>query len=332
MSSSLVIRDATETDREAAVTLLTSAHGSVVRDAAAWDWLFRGRLGRYVVADAGDHLAAQYALLPTRVRHRGELIDASLSLDTATHPDYGGRGLMTELGQLAYERAGNNLVLGFPNGNSAWILYNRLGWHEIAPFPLQIRLLPGVLRAFTGAGIALPSRQMRTTRAESFDRFGAWADDIWEANAHGLTTSVVRDRGYLNWRFIDAPYRYERFVALAGGEPAAYAVVRTVAWRRGRFSYLMELAGFPGAVREARVVLNAAIANARAAGSAGLGAIVTERNPLSEILRGAGFRTAPPRVRAGFSFGVRATGDLAMHDELARWDGWYVTAGDFDHI
>jgi GNAT superfamily N-acetyltransferase len=123
----LVIRDATEADRDRALALLAAAHGSEVRDAASWDWLYRGNLGRYVVADAGGMLAAQYALLPLRVTHRGEVVNASLSLDTATHPAFAGRGLMTDLGMRAYARAKGELVLGFPNPKSSWILYNRIG-------------------------------------------------------------------------------------------------------------------------------------------------------------------------------------------------------------
>lgn len=335
MSESFVIRDATESDRDGAVALLAAAHGSeAVRDAASWDWLYRGHLDRYVVADAGDRLAAQYALLPLRVHHRGEVIDASLSLDTATHPDFGGRGLMTDLGLRAYNRAGGELVLGFPNPKSSWILYNRLGWHELTPFPLLFKPLSAIIRALSP--IPLPVwprvRRNRSGDAERFDRFDSWADDIWEATAADLGTAVVRDSTYLNWRFADAPATYDRFLARADGEPIAYSVLRTVPWRRGRVSYLMELAAKPGANLQAVSALLAAVAAARNAGSAGVAALVTPRNPLGGVLRAHGFRVPPARARAGFSFGARLSGGLEGHDELKRLDAWHVTAADFDHV
>jgi hypothetical protein len=332
VSAEPVTRDATEADREAAVSLLAAAHGSSVRDAQAWDWLFQGRLGRYVVADAGDRLAAQYALLPLRVHHRGEVIDASLSLDTATHPDFGGRGLMTDLGLMAYERSGSELVLGFPNPKSAWILYNRLGWTELAPFPLFVKPLAGIIRAVTGARSGFRRPRAPAPFVERFDRFGSWADDIWETNAARLGTAVVRDSARLNWRFADAPHMYERFVSYAGADPAAYVVLRTVPWRRGRVSYVMELAALPGAEREAARALEAAVGAARGEGSAGVAAVATEQDPLLGTLRKAGFRSAPARVRAGFSFGNRTIGELSTHTELKRLDSWYLTAGDFDHV
>jgi hypothetical protein len=341
VTDDLVIRDATEADRDTAVELLEAAHGSQVRTPEAWDWLFRGRLDRYVVADAGDRLAAQYALLPLRVQHRGTVIDASLSLDTATHPDFAGRGLMTDLGRRAYDRPGGELVLGFPNPKSAGILYNRLGWSELTPFPLLFKPLAGLVRALAPprlrAGPAVDSlarviRRDRARAAERFERFGPWADDIWEAASSALGTTVVRDSTFLNWRFADAPATYDRFLARAGGGPAAYSVLRTVPWRHGRVSYLMELAALPGAEDAAASALEAAATTARAAGAGGIIAIASPRNPLGRVLRAHGFRTVPKRARAGFSFGTRLSGALEGHAELKRLDAWHVTAADFDHV
>jgi len=330
MTDDLTIRPATENDRDAAVELLTAAHGTIVRDATSWDWLFKGRVDRYMVADTGERLAAQYALLPVRVRHGDSVIDASLSLDTATHPDFGGRGLMTRLGRAAYDRSGSELVFGFPNARSAGVFYNRLGWRETAPFPLWVKPLPGLVRALTGLPLPPVGRRRRGASVERFDRFGAWADEIWDASAGRGETAVVRDSTYLNWRFVDAPFDYQRFVAPAGPEPVAHAVIRTVPWRHGRLTYLMELAAFPGAEADAARVLRAALGEAR--GSAGVVAVATPSDPLLPVLTHAGFRHAPARARAGFSFGARRTGALADDAGLERIESWHLTAGDFDHI
>jgi GNAT superfamily N-acetyltransferase len=332
VNDALVIRDATEADRDAVVALLEAAHGWQVRDAAAWDWLYRERLGRYVVADAGDRLAAQYALLPLRVQHRGAVIDASLSLDTATHPDFAGRGLMTQLGELAYNRAGGNLVIGFPNPKSSGVLYHRLGWSELTPFPLLVKPLSGLLRAVTPLPWLPRRRRSIPSGVKSFDRFGPWADDIWALNAGMLGTAVVHDSQYLNWRFVDSPYEYELFAAEGENGPAAYSVIRTVPWRRGRVSYLMDLAAEPEAKHEAAAVLSAAVNAARTAGSAGIAAVVTPRNPLQGLLRANGFRTPPAKIVSSFSFGARLAGSVATHDELRNLDAWHVTAADFDHV
>lgn len=312
-----------------------------MRDTPTWDWLYRGHLERYLVADAGEHLAAQYALLPLRVQHRDAVIDASLSLDTATHPNFTGRGLFTDLAQRAYERPGAELVFGFPNPSSAGIFYNRLGWHELAPFPLLFKPLTGLIRALappqlhSGAAVdrvAGPFVTRNTGGAERFDRFGEWADNIWQETSATLGTAVVRDAAYLNWRFADAPAGYERFAAPSGAEPTAFAVLRTVPWRRGSLSYLMELAAQPGSEQAAASVLAAAIASARAAGSAGIVALATPRNPVLGLLRRRGFRRPPERFLRAFSFGARLSGGLEADPELKRVEAWHITAADFDHV
>lgn len=334
MTERLEIRDATESDRDRAVALLAAAHGAPARDAAGWDWLFQGRLERYAVADAGAQLAAQYALLPLRVQHRGAVVDASLSLDTATHPDFTGRGLMTDLALRVYERPGAELVFGFPNRSSSWIFYNRLDWREVPAFPLLFRPLPGIARAL--APISLPKlpsvRRGHAERAEPFDEFGFWADEIWSRTSSALGTAVVHDSTYLNWRFAKAPFTYDRFLVRAAGDPVAYAVVRTVPWRRGHLSYLMELAALPGARKEANAALEAVLGQARAEGAAGIVALATPRNPLRDLLLARGFRTPPTRMLQAFSFGVRLAGELKSHTEAEQIEGWHLTAADFDHV
>lgn len=264
-----------------------------------------------------------------------------MSLDTATHPDFTGRGLFTDLAQRAYDRPGADLVFGFPNPSSAGIFYNRLGWHELGPFPLLFKPLAGLVRALAPARMhagdaadraAALFASKRPTGAEPFDRFGGWADEIWQAMSAGLGTAVVRDCEYLNWRFVDAPADYERFAAPEATEPAAYAVLRTVPWRQGRVSYLMELAARPDGEEAAVSVLAAAISAARAAGSAGIVALATPSNPMGGLLSRQGFRRPPGRFLGSFSFGARLSGSVEAHTELKRLDAWHVTAADFDHV
>ena len=317
------IRPATVADREAVVTLLREAHGSDVRTNEEWDWLFRGRLSHYAVADTGHGLAGQYALLPQRVVHRGVERGALMSLDTATHPDYMRRGLMRLLGETAYAPPGAELIYGFPNSTSAPGLYRKLGWTEIEPFPLYLRPLRSLLPALVRGAPRLPGRRRQPRGAEITDRFASWADELWRERLPTIGTGVVRDSAYLNWRYADAPFEYRIFVT-AGRD--GFAVVRIAPWRHGRLAYLMDAAGAAGPA------LDAAIAYADAGRAAALVALITPRDPLAADLRERGFRRAPARARAPFSFGVRATGELAAHAELFTLPEWHLTAGDFDHV
>ena len=69
-------------------------------------WLYRANpAGAVVGFDAwdGEILAAHYACVPARMLIGGRACRALLSLNTATHPSYQGKGLFTKLAAATYE-------------------------------------------------------------------------------------------------------------------------------------------------------------------------------------------------------------------------------------
>jgi len=69
----------------------------------------------------GERLAAHYVCIPGCAEVGGEEVSVLLSLNTATHPDYQGRGLFTKLAEATYVRGGElgyDCVYGVANVNS----------------------------------------------------------------------------------------------------------------------------------------------------------------------------------------------------------------------
>lgn len=97
-------------------------------------WLYRDNpAGAVVGTDAwdGPRLAAHYACIPAAARLGGRDRTVLLSLNTATHPDYQGRGLFTRLAETTYEagaRDGHALVYGVANANSTPGFLRKLGF------------------------------------------------------------------------------------------------------------------------------------------------------------------------------------------------------------
>jgi GNAT superfamily N-acetyltransferase len=112
---------------------------------AAVGWRYRDNpAGQVVGADAweGERLAAHYVTCPLEARIEGRIARGLLSLNTATHPDYQGRGLFTTLAEAAYGQgrdAGYEFVIGVANANSTPGFLKRLG------FQLVARLEAGIL-------------------------------------------------------------------------------------------------------------------------------------------------------------------------------------------
>lgn len=103
------------------------------------DWLYRqnpdGEVVGYDARD-GDRLAAHYVCIPARARISGKDVRVLLSLNTATHPDYQGKGLFTKLAELTYAagaQQGFDCVYGVANANSTPGFTRKLKFQLVGP-------------------------------------------------------------------------------------------------------------------------------------------------------------------------------------------------------
>jgi GNAT superfamily N-acetyltransferase len=135
--------------------------------AEAIAWRYRDNpSGQVVGTDAwdGERLAAHYVTCATEAVIDGTPTRGLLSLNTATDPEYQGRGLFTRLAEATYEAgraAGYAFVIGVANANSTPGFLRRLAFQHVAP--LQAGVLLRAPRRFEPATL-----QFR----------GDWRDDL----------------------------------------------------------------------------------------------------------------------------------------------------------
>lgn len=170
------------------------------------DWLYRANPdGAAVGFDAweGERLAAHYACVPAHARIHGRDARVLLSLNTATHPDFQGKGLFTRLAALTYEAGaaqGFDGCYGVANANSTPGFLRKLGFQLVRP--LEARVGMGRLHTAAPAGEQV-----------AFERVWSGASLAWRcANPHN---PVHWRRAGGNWQFHAA--------ALGGGRVPAYA-------------------------------------------------------------------------------------------------------------
>ncbi|MDO9482795.1 MAG: GNAT family N-acetyltransferase [Hydrogenophaga sp.] len=112
------------------------------------DWLYRCNPdGQVVGFDArdGDRLAAHYACIPARAHVGGEEVRVLLSLNTATHPDYQGKGLFTQLAERTYTAGtaqGYDCVYGIANANSTPGFIRKLKFQLVGPLQAKVGFGP----------------------------------------------------------------------------------------------------------------------------------------------------------------------------------------------
>lgn len=128
------------------------------------EWLYVANPdGRAVGFDAreGDVLAAHYVCVPARARINGEVVSVLLSLNTATRPQFQGKGLFTKLAAQTYEAGaagGYDGVYGVANANSTPGFIRKLGFQLVRP-----------LEAMVGMG-GLGTAQRASSQPLSFER------------------------------------------------------------------------------------------------------------------------------------------------------------------
>jgi hypothetical protein len=107
-------------------------------------WLYgENPAGAVVGMDAwdGGRLAAHYVCVPADARVLGRDCRVLLSLNTATHPEYQGKGLFTRLADLTYAAGaekGFEAVYGVANANSTPGFLKKLGFALVSPLDARI--------------------------------------------------------------------------------------------------------------------------------------------------------------------------------------------------
>lgn len=357
------VRDATLADREAALALAARAFRSSDVDPLAerrWNWLFAenpANVGmRYVVADAGDRLAGQYALLPVRMQHEGAPVLGLVSLHTATDPAFERQGVFTALASALYAKTRDEapIVYGFPNTSSAPGFFRKLGWVAVEPYPLLLRPLAGAARAAAtydsrlaplspaaavgGRLLELADRTLARayTRGDAriveLDDFGPWVDALWQRLSPALGTAIVRDAAFLRWRFSEAPFRYRKLAFERHGKIVGFIVSGLVPWRTSSLAYLMELMVDPEEPGAAHALVARALADAARDRAAAFYALATPRHPHWRALLASGLVRAPRALSKKHAFGVRANGPACVPNALFHVRDWYVSGADLDYV
>ena len=221
------IRRATEADAPAIMALLAA---SMHRNPAQpYDALFQwkhqenpfGVSPSWVAVD-GERLAGFRTFLRWEFRCNNTLVRAVRAVDTATHPDYQGRGIFTRLTMSALDdlRAdGVDLIFNTPNDKSR-PGYLKMGWHEVGALATRTR-------------ITRPSATLRIARSRvpadiwslaslcGVDPVDAFADEsaldeLLRSQPPSNRLSTNRSVAFLRWRYGFVPLHYRAVVGPGG--------------------------------------------------------------------------------------------------------------------
>ena len=323
-----------------------------------WEWEYlRNPTGKQAIllAIAGETLAAQYAVLPLRVQVDGRVLDGALSLDTATDAAFRGRGLMPKLAEQLYNEIaeqGSVAVFGFPNVLSTPIIFGKLCWLELAPFPLLLKPLAGTIRRVLGkrggawTPLALPAegiwavcrprpRRLPTgLEAIEVQRFPDDTDEFWKRASCGKRFIVVRDQRYLNWRYADNPEHLYRLWTLRERGRLVGTLVTRVEPRFGlQTGFILDVLCEESAPRVAAALIGLAERVMAEESAQILSCLMYPGTVVRQALRSAGFFPVPRSLYPQeIHFGYRPLAPTVDPALLREPSHWYITWGDSDVV
>lgn len=163
-----------------------------------WEWRFKNNVfnpNPYIdLMWDGDQLVGHYAVSPVDMMIDGKIVKTALSMTTMTHPEYGGKGIFTQLAENLYQRLkddGFSMVWGFPNNNSHYGFIKNLSWHNISAIPfLSLDVSKSKLNIDSAPEMTILSN------------FDTLPENLFYNNK---AVQVFKSHSFLNWRFIQNP-------------------------------------------------------------------------------------------------------------------------------
>lgn len=223
--SELAIRPFVDADEAPVLEVLHSSLGKTVdaryRDFFRWKHT-RNPFGRSFmwVGEIDGRLAGFRAFLRWRfVAPDGNLVEAVRAVDTATHPDFQGRGIFRTLTLHALDEMraeGIELVFNTPNDNSR-PGYLKMGWSVEGRVPVKVRPRSvGALWRMARAKAAADNWSLPVSVGEPVDQVVDRLPDVSRAPAAGC---LVTDRtgDFLRWRYGDCTAVASRALPVGAG-------------------------------------------------------------------------------------------------------------------
>lgn len=140
-----------------------------------------------------DKLVGHYAVSPIDMFFDGKRVKTALSMTTMTHPEYGGRGIFSQLASCLYNRLHDNgfsMVWGFPNNNSHYGFNKNLQWKNVA------------VQAIMNVSGGVVEKKLTSESCVEIHRFDKVHADLLQGDE---TVRINKGPEFLNWRYFDNP-------------------------------------------------------------------------------------------------------------------------------
>lgn len=323
----------------------------------SWCWIYKenpaaaGKIWIWLAEHEG-RIVGQYAVIPVAMSIAGKNVLGAQSVDTMTHPDYRRQGIFETLARKVYEQAhtdGIHIVYGFPNQSSYPGFVEKLNWFDITTVQIMFKplnwenaLKPKIdnrflLKLTAIGGSILQKVVYRTqktpiikdlaiTQTSSFDER---VNRFWDKVSQRYPIMVVRDKDYLNWRYVTVPdASYLIYVAEIAGEICGYIVLRYVQEEGVKVSTIFDILAQSEGI--AQCLISKAVEHSMQAKADILYYSFWANKPFIRALRRNGFIFRP--FTKGRHLCAYSSSPYISKKFLMEPQNWFFQQGDSDQI
>lgn len=196
------IRNGTEGDIPVIVELLKSSlgEGLIQKSERLWNWKHVENphgASPVLVAEADGQVVGVRAFLRWQWVYKGQELQAIRAVDTATHPDYQGRGIFKRLtlqGLADAKENGISFVYNTPNESSK-PGYLKMGWIEMGRMALKLKINP----------FAYKQKAIPEVPAQDWLKLDALLPQLSNPIAKTEQMQTLLSPAYLEWRYKNNP-------------------------------------------------------------------------------------------------------------------------------
>lgn len=252
-----------EGDEHGICELMNNVYGSWYNE-DYWRWKYRdnprGFLSSNVlIAECNGKIVGTFAVIPVKIKFWNNNITSSQAIDLAVHPDYKRLKIFKTLAKKLYAYAGKNamhITFALPPvetdrrrttayKGAAYLGHMKMGWKHVSFLSSMIKVLniENVLYGYSEKGFLrkksrflkqlylkifcktpppLDIHGLKVTKISSFDNR---VNNFWQNISGEFELGVVRDREFLNWRYVSNPSEeYTIYIAESMSEIVGYLI------------------------------------------------------------------------------------------------------------
>jgi hypothetical protein len=336
---------------EAAVRNLHASVFNEFTDLSYWVWKYKenpvGSM-RYVAEDKREGIVGHYGLIFQKIRIGDKIVTGSQAVDAMTHPNFQRQGMFVKLGREILNRAGsegNPFTFGFPN-DAALPGHKKVGWAEVCEVPVLLKPL-NIASIFgkrvknthllkIGSNIAsIPfglvgqgkKIQLESLSVKSVTCFDERINEFWSRVAPSYKVIQVRDKEFLNWRYVANPHKYTILIAEKDATLVGYAVLGEMTVYGIRGGAIVDILAYPDQGQISEFLISRAIEQFQKKNMGYVGCMMRRGSMHYRVLKRHGFIATPEKVR----FILHLNSDrFSMPTEV--FDKWFLTWGDSDCV